>query len=312
MRVRNNSTTNLDFAVLGKVKIGRLSEKGFPQSTDFFIFSPNQQNGNATYVEIAEKLYPHNDKKKRNRLPIIFSSDSEDNIENFLELRDYQGKVIAKTDNNTIEIAMTESLKNWYMENSNRIKTTQNKSGYLVLTNNDIEFGDTGQPMPPFEVFKAQLEAKAKKAAYIAKGGENNKDKAMKASDAIKWSERLIIRFVLVNFPVLGRWELSTKGTATSIGNIIASYDAVKNQRGTVLGTQWELKVDKCKSDRTEIAAQYPVLSIAPLITASDVNNGNLLIPSVNIHQTGLLLSSKEHHEPKYNVVEDVDSIEID
>jgi hypothetical protein len=288
LRKNSNSPQKpLDFGVFGKIKTGaKHPTKGYPVSLDYFLFAPMQEGGTKNrYIEIAETLFPNSKEAPRNRLPITFSSDSEDNIFNALELRDHQGKLIAHTDRKTISVSVTEAWEKWYKANHDKVKTPQPTPKSWLIFDVENEFGEDSI-FGDFETFIGGLQDKAQKAAAGSKS-------------LPEWVEVLRLRFVLVNFPVQCRWELRTKGTATSIGNIIDSYLAVKDRLGTVVGVQWELSIEKVKSNRAGIARQYPVLKIAPVITENTLKNSQLVIDSVNVHQEGLKLQSGENYNPE-------------
>lgn len=61
---------------------------------------------------------------------------------------------------------------------------------------------------------------------------------------------------------VVGVWQFSTKGKASSIRNIRESFDAVQMMRGTVTGTVFDLSVQFAKSNKPGVNSRYPVVSL--------------------------------------------------
>lgn len=61
---------------------------------------------------------------------------------------------------------------------------------------------------------------------------------------------------------VIGVWQFSTKGAASSIRNIRESFDGVQQMRGTVTGTVFDLSVQFAKSNKPGVNSRYPVVSL--------------------------------------------------
>lgn len=298
MRINRNKKPVLDFGLLGKVAIGEKSDKGFPKSIDYFRFRPTQIGGNSKAVLLAEQLFPHSSNNPRNLLHICFSSDSHDNCSHFYELRDLSGSLVARTDYNTIEIEKTDRWNKWYKENAQKVQTKQTKPGKYIFTDG-LEFGE-GTIFGDMLEFTKKMEERLQHYAIQQR-------KTEKQVANLIFKERLILRFVLVNFPIVGRWEFSTKGKASTIKELLNAYDAVQHARGTIVGTQFALKIDKVKSEKK--GKVYPVVTMAPTLTAMEVNSGNLLINSVNMHTNGLRLQSGETSDSEGVVDTDFDEV---
>ena len=89
---------------------------------------------------------------------------------------------------------------------------------------------------------------------------------------------------------VVGVWQFSTKGRASSIKNIRESFDGVKMMRGTVTQTVFDLHVQFAKSNKPGVNSRYPVVSLI----ANDNRIAEIrqtLAPEQNL---GLLLPDKE------------------
>lgn len=80
---------------------------------------------------------------------------------------------------------------------------------------------------------------------------------------ADNWDIVLTLRFIIPAVRgVVGVWQFSTKGRASSIRNIRESFDAVQMMRGTVTGTVFDLSVQFAKSNKPGSNSRYPVVSM--------------------------------------------------
>jgi len=85
------------------------------------------------------------------------------------------------------------------------------------------------------------------------------------------WSVTLTLRFVIPTLKVLGRWQLTTKGEASSIPNIIAAYDTIEEHNGTVKGILFNLCVSFAKSQKPGEKSRYPVVTLVPNNDPDDI-----------------------------------------
>ena len=77
------------------------------------------------------------------------------------------------------------------------------------------------------------------------------------------WDIVLTLRFIVPAVRgVVGVWQFSTKGKASSVKNIRESFDAVQRMRGTVTGTVFDLSVQFAKSNKPNTNSRYPVVSL--------------------------------------------------
>lgn len=83
---------------------------------------------------------------------------------------------------------------------------------------------------------------------------------------AIKgWAEHLNLRFVIPSIKdVLGYWEFTTKGSASTIPNIIGTFDFIKEKAGTVMGFPFDLTVSKATGYSPGAAKSYSVVQLIP------------------------------------------------
>lgn len=92
--------------------------------------------------------------------------------------------------------------------------------------------------------------------AQIAK---NNPTK--RGSD--NWDIVLTLRFIVPAVRgIVGVWQFSTKGKASSVRNIRESFDGVQMMRGTVTQTVFDLSVQFAKSNKPNTNSRYPVVSL--------------------------------------------------
>lgn len=80
---------------------------------------------------------------------------------------------------------------------------------------------------------------------------------------AENWDVVLTLRFIVPAVRgVVGVWQLSTKGRASSVKNIRESFDGVQVLRGSVTQTVFDLGVQYAKSNKPGVTSRYPVLSL--------------------------------------------------
>lgn len=94
-RIKTNEKSNrLPFPILGHIKCGMKSEKGFPMSTDFFVCD-------GKYASLFHDAYGD----KPNVIQIVFPSDDANLVckEEYI-LRDTAGKLVASGDGETFKV----------------------------------------------------------------------------------------------------------------------------------------------------------------------------------------------------------------
>ena len=80
---------------------------------------------------------------------------------------------------------------------------------------------------------------------------------------ADNWDIVLTLRFIIPAVQgVVGLWQFSTKGRASSIKNIRESFDGIQLMRGTVVGFAFDLSVQFAKSNKPGSTSRYPVVSM--------------------------------------------------
>lgn len=80
---------------------------------------------------------------------------------------------------------------------------------------------------------------------------------------AENWAVVLTLRFIVPAVRgIVGVWQFSTKGKASSVRNIRESFDGVQMMRGTVTQTVFDLSVQFAKSNKPNTNSRYPVVSL--------------------------------------------------
>lgn len=80
---------------------------------------------------------------------------------------------------------------------------------------------------------------------------------------ADNWDIVLTLRFIIPAVRgIVGVWQFSTKGKASSVRNIRESFDGVQALRGTVTNTVFDLSVKFAKSNKPGNNSRYPVVSL--------------------------------------------------
>ena len=80
---------------------------------------------------------------------------------------------------------------------------------------------------------------------------------------AENWDIVLTLRFIVPAVRgIVGVWQFSTKGKASSVKNIRESFDGVRMMRGTVTQTVFDLSVQFAKSNKPNTNSRYPVVTL--------------------------------------------------
>ena len=113
-----------------------------------------------------------------------------------------------------------------------------------------------------FEIWDGQRYAPYSVDAYpdiMAQIERNNPTK--RGTD--NWDIVLTLRFIIPAVRgIVGVWQFSTKGKASSVKNIRESFDGVRLMRGTVTQTVFDLSVQFAKSNKPGVNSRYPVVSL--------------------------------------------------
>lgn len=105
------------------------------------------------------------------------------------------------------------------------------------------------------------------------------------------WDIVLTLRFIVPAVRgIVGVWQFSTKGKASSVKNIRESFDGVQMLRGTVCQTVFDLSVQFAKSNKPGVNSRYPVVSMV----ANDNRIGEIKQAMAPEQNLGLLLPGTE------------------
>ena len=130
----------------------------------------------------------------------------------------------------------------------------------------------------------------------------------------IQWKCVLTLRFLLLEIKgILGAWELTTRGPASSIPNIVGVFDMVKELGGTVTRMIFDLQVKMVNSHKMGEQKKYPVLSLVPNMSAENLTKlksfiGNSELPFIITEE---VLKDLENKQIEYNENENVIDAEI-
>lgn len=193
-----------DLPEIGRLHIGKKSDKGYPMSVDYFIPS-------GKYADLFTKALG----EKPSTIQVVFFSDAP-------------------------EVACDERYE--YRDNAGALVAAGDGSNFVIW--NGKEYVPVGIDKVP------DLMAKVCEKYPTRRGAEN-------------WDIVLTLRFIVPAVSgVVGVWRFTTKGRASSVKNIRASFDGVQQLRGTVTGTVFDLSVQFVKSNKPGSTSRYPVVSL--------------------------------------------------
>jgi hypothetical protein len=96
-----------------------------------------------------------------------------------------------------------------------------------------------------------------------------------------EWKPRLTLRFMLLKLRhVMGVWSLSSHGEASSIPEIISTWDMVQEKAGRVAGIPFDLSVSKVTSQKPGSKSSYPVIKLVPNLGVTQLEMVKQLAPT--------------------------------
>lgn len=79
------------------------------------------------------------------------------------------------------------------------------------------------------------------------------------------WKITLTLNFIIPKVRgIMGLWQFSTKGSASSIPQVRDTFDAMLEQNGHASGVIFDLSVKMHKSNKPNDSSRYPVVSLVP------------------------------------------------
>lgn len=134
-RIKQERAKRLPLPIIGRIKCGEKSEKGFPKSLEYWI-------ADGKYKALFDEAYG----EKPTTIQIVFPSDDADLVcKEFYEIRDNAGKLVAEGDGETFKVwsdkakAYTTLSTNDYPDLMDMIKGKYPKSEWkITLTLNFI------------------------------------------------------------------------------------------------------------------------------------------------------------------------------
>lgn len=97
----------------------------------------------------------------------------------------------------------------------------------------------------------------------------------------VGWQAVLTLRVLLPKIPsVLGVWEITTKGEASSIPAVVGTLNTVQEMGGTIRGVPMDLIVEKVSSQKPGSKSNYPVLRLIPNLSQENLEDLRDLVES--------------------------------
>jgi len=93
---------------------------------------------------------------------------------------------------------------------------------------------------------------------------------------------------------VFGLWKINTKAEASSIPEIVKTFDHVQEMAGTIVGVPFDLQVEKVKSNKPGKKNTFPVMRLVPNISQSNILKlREFKDQGVDLRQLGMLTDDR-------------------
>lgn len=104
----------------------------------------------------------------------------------------------------------------------------------------------------------------------------------------------LTLKFVIPTIRgVYGHWEFNTRATKSTINQIIATFDNVKDQAGRVSGIPFDLIVTMANSRKPNVISKYPVVTLVPNIGSENLEKISTYLSDMSFGKVGVLTEEK-------------------
>ena len=208
--INNTEVKRLPFPIVGRIKAGMKSERGYPMSLDHFIAT-------GPYASLFTQAYGENP----STIQIVFPSDDAELVcrEEYV-LRDNAGKLVGTGDGENFKV---------YSEKTKAYKTI------TVSEQPDI-----------MDMLSNHYQQ--------------------------KWLVTLTLNFIIpLVRGIMGCWQFQTKGVASSVPQVRDAFDAMLKNNGKVAGVIFDLSVEIHVSNKPQTSSRYPVISLIPNESISNV-----------------------------------------
>jgi hypothetical protein len=89
-----------------------------------------------------------------------------------------------------------------------------------------------------------------------------------KAGEKAEWYQILTLRFIILRLRgVFGGWQFDTRAVATTIPQIVAVFDTVRETAGTIINIPFDLIVEKVKSQKPDSKNSFPIVKLIPNVS---------------------------------------------
>lgn len=94
----------------------------------------------------------------------------------------------------------------------------------------------------------------------------------------LSWEVEATLKFIIMDVPVYGNWVFTTKGVASTIGNLINTVSDVHiKSGGRLMGFPFTLTVEKVKSQKPGISSVFPVVMLTPNLSQTSLDKVALM-----------------------------------
>lgn len=172
-----------------------------------------------------------------------------------------------------------------YGDKPSRITVVFPSDDFSQVANERLELRDKAGRLVASSDGNAVRYYDAKEDAYVWASRVNDPDiheRLERQNNGPKGFEAVLtLRVLLPKIPsVLGVWEISTKGEASSIPAVVGTLATVQDIGGTIRGVPMDLIVEKVSSQKPGAKSNYPVLRLIPNLSQENLEDLRDLVES--------------------------------